>query len=63
MSLILRSFLRSSTSVQVPISLNLKGFAHEDLSYILRIGGTETLAYLALNPQGKRPTPATPATP
>lgn len=55
MSLILHNFFRSSASVRVHAALNLKGLAHEHVSYVLRDKQHRSEAFLALNPQGLVP--------
>jgi maleylpyruvate isomerase len=51
----LYNFSRSSASFRVRIVANLKGIAYEYVSVNLIKGESRTLAYEALNPQGKVP--------
>lgn len=55
MSLVLHNFFRSSASVRVRAALNLKGLAHQHVSYVLRQEEHRSDAFLALNPQGLVP--------
>lgn len=55
MSLVLHNFFRSSASVRVRAALNLKGLAHEHVSYVLRDKQHQSEEFLKLNPQGLVP--------